>query len=138
MRIEIPADKTFVHETIIPLRWGDMDAYGHLNNTSYFLYVQEARFELLRAYDLDYSASADNAPILLDTSFNFKKQVTYPETILIETYLVNIDRKKVYIEQIMKSANDLDIVYGTCTSLIMWYDFKNKVTVMPPEVIHHL
>ncbi len=42
------------------------------------------------------------------------------------------------MEQIMKSANDLDIVYGTCTSLIMWYDFKNKVTVMPPEVIHHL
>ncbi|RTL11325.1 MAG: acyl-CoA thioesterase [Neisseriaceae bacterium] len=131
-------NKKLLHTQKFDIRWGDMDAYGHLNNTSYFLYVQEARFELLRAYNLDYSASADNAPILLDTSFNFKKQVTYPETILIETYLVNVDRKKVYMEQIMKSANDLDIVYGTCTSLIMWYDFKNKVTVLPPEAIHHL
>ena len=130
--------KKLLHSQEFAIRWGDMDAYGHLNNTSYFLYVQEARFELLRAYNLDYSASADNAPILLDTSFNFKKQVTYPETILVETYLVNVDRKKVYMEQIMKSANNPEIIYGTCTSLIMWYDFKNKVTVLPPEAIHHL
>jgi acyl-CoA thioester hydrolase len=132
------SNKKLLHWQEFAIRWGDMDAYGHLNNTSYFLYVQEARFELLRAYNLDYSASADNAPILLDTSFNFKKQVTYPETILVETYLVNVDRKKVYMEQIMKSANNPEIIYGTCTSLIMWYDFKNKVTVMPPEAIHHL
>mgnify|MGYP000452724079 FL=1 len=132
------SNKKLLHSQEFAIRWGDMDAYGHLNNTSYFLYVQEARFELLRAYNLDYSASADNAPILLDTSFNFKKQVTYPETILVETYLVNVDRKKVYMEQIMKSANNPEIIYGTCTSLIMWYDFKNKVTVLPPEAIHHL
>ncbi|NCV77840.1 MAG: acyl-CoA thioesterase, partial [Burkholderiaceae bacterium] len=41
MRIEIPADKTFVHETIIPLRWGDMDAFGHVNNTLYFRYMEQ-------------------------------------------------------------------------------------------------
>ncbi len=62
------SNKRLLHSQKFDIRWGDMDAYGHLNNTSYFLYVQEARFELLRAYDLDYSASADNAPILLDTS----------------------------------------------------------------------
>lgn len=130
--------KKLLHSQAFAIRWGDMDAYGHLNNTSYLLYVQEARFELFRAHNLEYAASADNAPILLDISFNFRKQVTYPETILIETYLVNIDRKKVYIEQIMKSANDPNITYGTCNSLIMWYDFKNKVTVLPPEAIHRL
>ena len=43
MRIEIPADKTFVHETIIPLRWGDMDAFGHVNNTLYFRYSATKR-----------------------------------------------------------------------------------------------
>ena len=44
MRIEIPADKTFVHETVIPLRWGDMDAFGHVNNATYLIYAQEARY----------------------------------------------------------------------------------------------
>ena len=38
MRFEIPADKKLVHESIIPIRWGDMDAMGHVNNTIYFRY----------------------------------------------------------------------------------------------------
>ncbi len=52
MRIEIPADKTFVHETIIPLRWGDMDAFGHVNNTLYFRYMEQAVFTGSNPLDL--------------------------------------------------------------------------------------
>ena len=40
-------NKTLVHSLRYPVRWGDMDAYGHVNNTLYFLYVQEARFAML-------------------------------------------------------------------------------------------
>ena len=39
MKIEIPEIKKKVHEMIIPIRWGDMDAMGHVNNTVYFLYL---------------------------------------------------------------------------------------------------
>jgi len=31
MRIQIPAEKKLVYQEIIPMRWGDMDAMGHLN-----------------------------------------------------------------------------------------------------------
>jgi len=43
MRIDIPDDKKLVHEAIIPLRWGDMDAFGHINNTLYFRYMEQGR-----------------------------------------------------------------------------------------------
>ena len=36
MRFEIPEEKTLVYEMILPMRWGDMDAMGHINNVSYF------------------------------------------------------------------------------------------------------
>ena len=36
MRIEIPENKRFVHESIMDIRWGDMDAFQHVNNTLYF------------------------------------------------------------------------------------------------------
>jgi acyl-CoA thioester hydrolase len=29
----------------IPVRWGDMDAFGHVNNTVYFRYFEETRFQ---------------------------------------------------------------------------------------------
>ena len=115
-----------------------MDAYNHLNNTAYFLYVQEARFELMRHYNLAYDGKAQSAPILLHTSFSFKKQVNYPETILIETYLVKVERKKVFLEHVVKSATHPDLIYGLCEALVMWYDFERNVTVNPPEEIYHL
>jgi acyl-CoA thioester hydrolase len=36
MKFEIPEHKKLVHQMTIPIRWGDMDAMGHVNNTTYF------------------------------------------------------------------------------------------------------
>ncbi|WP_026875286.1 acyl-CoA thioesterase [Jiangella gansuensis] len=35
------------HVTLVPLRWADMDAYGHVNNVVYLRYLQEARVDML-------------------------------------------------------------------------------------------
>lgn len=43
MKIEIPEVKKLVFETRFPVRWGDMDAMGHVNNTVYFRYLETAR-----------------------------------------------------------------------------------------------
>ncbi|WP_228389149.1 acyl-CoA thioesterase [Cumulibacter manganitolerans] len=32
-----------VFETEVPLRWGDMDAYGHVNNATFVTYLEQAR-----------------------------------------------------------------------------------------------
>ena len=36
MKIELPEHKKQVYETRFPVRWGDMDAMGHVNNAQYF------------------------------------------------------------------------------------------------------
>ena len=48
MRFEVPADKKLTHEMLIPIRWGDMDAMGHVNNTVYFRYFEVARLDWLQ------------------------------------------------------------------------------------------
>ena len=40
--------KKLIHVTTMPIRWGDMDAYGHVNNTIYFRYMEQARVEWVR------------------------------------------------------------------------------------------
>jgi acyl-CoA thioester hydrolase len=42
-----PAEPTAGHRYDCRLRWGDMDAQGHLNNASYLDYLQEARVDFL-------------------------------------------------------------------------------------------
>lgn len=43
MKFELPQRKKLIHTAHIPIRWGDMDAMGHLNNASYFRYLETAR-----------------------------------------------------------------------------------------------
>lgn len=45
MEIEIPEKKKLVHNMLIPIRWGDMDAMDHLNNGSYFRYLESIRVD---------------------------------------------------------------------------------------------
>ena len=49
MKIEIPERKKLVFETRFPVRWGDMDVMGHVNNTMYFRYMESARIDWLAA-----------------------------------------------------------------------------------------
>ena len=35
------------HVSYVPLRWADMDAFGHVNNVVYLRYLQEARVDML-------------------------------------------------------------------------------------------
>jgi acyl-CoA thioester hydrolase len=45
------------HLYACPLRWGDMDSFGHVNNVRYASYVQEARLDLFRATGAESLAS---------------------------------------------------------------------------------
>jgi Thioesterase-like superfamily len=49
MKYEIPELKKLVYEMRIPMRWGDMDAMGHVNNTLYFRYLETVRIEWMRS-----------------------------------------------------------------------------------------
>ena len=41
------SDKILIHTSHMKLRWGDMDAFGHVNNTIYFRYMEQTRIEWL-------------------------------------------------------------------------------------------
>lgn len=43
LRFVLPEKKKLTHEMVIPIRWGDMDAMGHVNNTVYFRYLETVR-----------------------------------------------------------------------------------------------
>ena len=45
MKIDIPEIKKLVYEMRVPIRWGDMDAMGHVNNGSYFRYLETVRID---------------------------------------------------------------------------------------------
>ena len=91
MRFEVPEQKKLTHEMVIPIRWGDMDAMGHVNNTVYFRYLEIVRIEWLHraggAPDRDGSG-----PVIVNAFCNFIRQLQYPGDVRARHYVANAGR----------------------------------------------
>lgn len=74
MKIEIPEVKKLVFETRFPVRWGDMDAMGHVNNTVYFRYLETARIDWMVSVGCNPDPRGQG-PVIVNAFCNFYKQL---------------------------------------------------------------
>lgn len=67
----------------IPVAWGDMDAFEHVNNTVYLRWFESARIAYFERIDaLGIKAETGVGPILASTRCRFKIPLTYPDTVI--------------------------------------------------------
>lgn len=79
-------DRRLGHVERIPIRWGDMDAMGHVNNTVYFRYMEQTRigwFDVL----LPRAARKGHGIVIVSTSCHFRRAMTYPGTVEVRLYV---------------------------------------------------
>ncbi|MDP2194899.1 MAG: acyl-CoA thioesterase, partial [Rhodocyclaceae bacterium] len=65
----------FVHTLRIPVRWGDMDALGHVNNTVYFRYTEQARIDWLESLGFAVMVDVEEGPVIINASCTFFKPI---------------------------------------------------------------
>jgi len=81
------SEKKLVHVEKIPVRWGDMDAMGHVNNTVYFRFMEQTRISWFEALMPRGEAWGATGIVIVNASCNFKKPVNYPATVEVKMYL---------------------------------------------------
>lgn len=75
----------------VPFAWGDMDAYGHVNNTVYFRLFESARIEYLRAIEFTAGGSDGGVGLILaSTHCRFRRPLAYPDTVRVGARTVDI------------------------------------------------
>jgi acyl-CoA thioester hydrolase len=72
------------HVERIPIRWGDMDAMGHVNNTVYFRYMEQARISWFEALIPEAEAWQSTGIVIVNASCNYKRPITYPGTVEVK------------------------------------------------------
>jgi acyl-CoA thioester hydrolase len=66
----------------VPVVWGEMDSYRHVNNVVYFRYFENARLEYFRRMGwFEYEQETGIGPILHSTQARFRRPLTYPDTV---------------------------------------------------------
>ena len=69
----------------VPVAWGEMDAFGHVNNTVYLRWFESARIGYFERIGLATAASDQSGtwPILAHTAVDYRSPVVYPDTVEI-------------------------------------------------------
>ena len=137
MRIDIPEQKKLVHEMTIPIRWGDMDVMGHVNNTVYFRYLEISRIEWLHSLGGAPDPSGQG-PVIVNAFCNFLKQLEYPGEILAKHYVANLGRTSFDTFITLERTDQPGVVYADGGSTTVWVDFPAGKSVPMPDWLRAL
>lgn len=89
----------------MPVRWGDLDALNHVNNTVYFRYMEEARVYCARACNIGGPDTNRNI-VLAHASCDFLRPILWPATVVIEMRLGRIGRSSIEFQVDMYVKGD--------------------------------
>ena len=119
----------------IPVRWGDMDAFQHVNNTVYFRFFETCRIEYYQQVGLnDIFVTAKISSILAATSCRFKAPVTYPDTLLVggRMKFLNADR---FLQEYAVVSQKTQRVVATGDALNVAYNYTALAKTDFPDSI---
>lgn len=115
------------------VRWGDMDAFGHVNNTVYFRYLEQARFEWIEP--LQASLPRGEAPLLINTSCTFLRQIKYPADLEIRIFVTKIGRTSIDLSYEIVQIDQPDVICSEATTKVVWVDLKLGKSAQIPQVL---
>ena len=119
----------------IPVWWGEMDAFQHVNNAVYARYFESARIAYLeRSGFIELRERTGIGPILAATSIRFRKPLTYPDTVSVGARIKTIAEDRFTMEYRLVS-HKLEAVAAEGEGTLVAYDYRNlcKAT-LPAEV----
>lgn len=115
--------------------WGDMDAFGHVNNTVYFRYFEDARITYFDKVGINqHMVKTRIGPILAATNCNFRLPLEYPDRILIATRSRILSPKKFNMECVVFSEQH-GAVAAEGAGLVVYYDYDSGKACEIPEKI---
>jgi acyl-CoA thioester hydrolase len=132
MKFDIPQKKKLVHQMTLPIRWGDMDAMGHVNNTAYFRYLEIIRIEWSTTVGCQPNPQGDGI-VIVNAFCNFYKQLEYPGDVLMKMYVSDVGRSSFETWGTMERPDDPGTVYAAGGATTVWVNFPAQKSVPLPD-----
>jgi acyl-CoA thioester hydrolase len=121
--------------TLLPVQWGDQDAFGHVNNTVYFRWCESARIEYLDELGLRALLRAEGiGPILAAIHCNYRRPVTYPDRVQIGARITRLGRSSLSMEHLIYSESQRQVVADAGSTVVV-YNYNLQVSHAIPEDI---
>ncbi len=124
--------RLLVHTSRQPIRWGDMDMLGHVNNTVYFRYLEQARIEWIYGLHPEGEAYVRHGTGHRQRELHVPAPLVYPGEVEVRMYLGDPGRTSVgsFYEIWMNGRK-----YAEGAAKIVWIDLASGRSVPLPEAV---
>lgn len=137
MNTEQKDNRIHLYTRTMDIRWGDMDALGHVNNMIYFQYFEDTRAAWLASIGEEACISGNTpiGPVLVTAQANYLKPLIYPATvdiIMLAEQPGNSSLKTLYE---VRNHTNQDELFCTGETMMVWANHEaGKSTRIPEEI----
>ena len=119
----------------IPIVWGDMDAFQHVNNIVYFKHFESARISYFEKINfLEVMNKTGIGPILASTQCRYKIPLTYPDQVTVGAKVDIIEKERFIMKYAVISHKHKKIA-ALGEGVLVTFDYKNNKKVLIPDEI---
>lgn len=116
------------------VRWRDLDAFNHVNNSKYLGYLEEARLQWLMTLPGEWID--DNvAPVVAAAHVNYRRPIAWPNEIVVELLVERIGNTSLTIGHRITNAQDADVLYADGNVVMVWIDKHRGEAAALPDCV---
>ncbi|SRR5579883_839264 len=118
----------------IAVRWRDLDAFNHVNNSNFLTYIEEARLQWLKNVPGPWF-HAHSMPVLAAAELNYRAPIAWPASIAVELSCERVGNSSITLGHRIIDVNEPQKVYCDGRSVLVWTDPATGQSVALPEAI---
>lgn len=118
--------------TPLDVRWGDMDALGHVNNAVYASYLEEARLRWFATMEGGW-ISAELGPVVAANNINFRAQMAWPAALVVELFVERAGHSSLTLGFRIRSRSGPETLYADGSTVLVWIDRTSGRPAPLPE-----
>lgn len=125
----------FRHFVPLTVRWGDLDALGHVNNTVFFRYSEEGRIRYFMETGVATGPSTQGSGLILaDMRCSFVTQLHYPGEIEIASRTQALGNSSMHMQQALfhKGQDEIAAIFK---AVVVWFDYAAQRPARVPDSI---
>lgn len=118
----------------LSVRWRDLDAFNHVNNSKYLSYLEEARLRWMLT--VPGMGLDDNvAPVVAASTLNYRRPIGWPGDVVVELFVERLGTTSVTIGHRIIDASEGGVTYCDGNVVMVWIDrTSGRASALPDAV----